>query len=205
VGLLWGLGHALTIFVVGGAIVVFGLVIPPRLGLGMELSVALMLLVLGGLNVGAFVRDAQQLGGHGHRHAHGHGHEHVDEHAHPDPDPAGGSRGGLLRSLRPLLVGIVHGLAGSAAVALLVLATVRDVAWALGYLLVFGAGTIAGMMLITGAMAAPLVLTARRFAGVRRLLGVGSGLLSVALGGFLVYEIGFVHGLFTGQAAWTPQ
>src|SRR5262245_40734713 len=61
IGMLWGVGHTLTILLVGGAILLFGIVIPPRLGLGMELSVALMLVLLGALNVHAVLRDARAL------------------------------------------------------------------------------------------------------------------------------------------------
>ncbi|HWN13259.1 MAG TPA: hypothetical protein VNU02_05325 [Candidatus Dormibacteraeota bacterium] len=95
---------------------------------------------------------------------------------------------------RPLVVGVIHGLAGSAAVALLVLATIREPMWALAYLTIFGLGTIAGMMVITLAIAAPFAYTAARFGRLNRYLGVASGLLSVGFGLFLVYQIGFVGG-----------
>ena len=189
VGALWGLGHTLTIVLVGGAVVLFGVVISPRLGLGMELSVAIMLIVLGAMNVWAFVRDVPAL-------AHGgsEGHEHGE---------TGASLG--VTSLRPLLVGVVHGLAGSAAVALLVLGTIRDAAWALAYLLVFCTGTIAGMAIITAAMAVPVVAAAERFARIHRALVVATGVASLAFGAAIAYQIGFVHGLFTGHPDWTPQ
>ncbi len=103
---------------------------------------------------------------------------------------------------RSSLVG--HGLAGSAAVALLVLTTIRNPKWAVAYLLVFGIGTIAGMMLITGAMVLPFAYADNRFARLNHGLRVASGLISVAFGLFLVYEIGFVNGLFTSHPRWTP-
>jgi high-affinity nickel-transport protein len=106
--------------------------------------------------------------------------------------------------VRPLVVGLVHGLAGSAAVALLVLTTIRSPKWAIVYLLVFGVGTIAGMMLITGAMVLPFAYADKRFAPLNRGLRVASGLISVAFGLFLVYEIGIVNGLFTNHPKWTP-
>ena len=109
------------------------------------------------------------------------------------------------RVVRPLVVGVVHGLAGSAAVALLVLSTVRSATTAIAYLLVFGVGTIAGMGLVTTALAAPLVLTTSRFKRVHRFIGVGSGLLSVGLGIYVGYQIAFVHGLFGASPQWTPQ
>jgi high-affinity nickel-transport protein len=111
---------------------------------------------------------------------------------------------GFYQVVRPLVVGLVHGLAGSAAVALLVLTTIRSPKWAIVYLLVFGVGTIAGMMLITGAMVLPFAYADKRFAPLNRGLRVASGLISVAFGLFLVYEIGIVNGLFTNHPKWTP-
>jgi hypothetical protein len=212
IGMLWGIGHTLTILLVGGAIILFGIIIPPRLGLGMELSVALMLVLLGALNVRSVLRDAQALAGapahpieqagvgHGHRHTHA---------RQPNPCEKESGRSahrmaGGFAVLRPLLIGIVHGLAGSAAVALLVLGAINDAPLAVAYLLVFGAGTIAGMVLITTALALPLTAAAQRFAGFHRMLGVATGLASVLFGTLLDYEIGFVQGLFRSEVHWSP-
>ena len=227
-GVLWGLGHTLTIVAVGGAIELFGLVIPPRVGLGMEFSVALMLVLLGILTLTGMTRRIQEARGgrhhawghedrHAHPHAHGdYVHTHVHGHApsahgHPEEatpqarlDRALG-RVGAYQVLRPLVVGLVHGLAGSAAVALLVLAAIRDPWWATGYLLVFGAGTIAGMMLITAAVAVPLAVTASRFAWLNRHLATASGLLSLAFGLWMAYQIGVVDGLFGATPRWSPE
>lgn len=204
IGMLWGIGHTLTILLVGGAIILFGIVIPPRLGLGMEFSVAIMLVLLGALNVRGVLRDARAIAGaHAHDAAHAHAHGSV-LHVHESPGEARGSLRAL-GGLRPLLVGIVHGLAGSAAVALLVLGAIEDAALALVYLLLFGLGTIAGMVLITTALAAPVAAAAQRFASFHRVLGVATGLASVAFGGLLVYEIGFVQGLFSADVHWSPR
>lgn len=204
IGAIWGLGHAFTILVVGGAIIFFGLVIPPRLGLTMELSVAVMLILLGGLNLAVFLRQARAVG-HGEAHAHTHdaGHDAAD--ATLARIDRWFFRFVAYRFVRPLIVGIVHGLAGSAAVALLVLGTIRDPVWAIGYLVVFGAGTIAGMLFVTTALAMPFVFAARRFERLHRGLGLLSGALSLAFGLFLVYELGFVHGLFTSHPQWTAE
>ena len=217
IGVLWGIGHTLTMVAVGGAIIVFGVVIPPRLGLTMELSVALMLILLGLLNVAGIMRwitaIATPVHVHPHRHgdyAHSHGHTPA-AHGHAEDDTAiarldrrlGGL--GLYQMLRPLVVGVVHGLAGSAAVALLVLATIPDPWWGIAYLVVFGAGTIAGMMLITAATALPFTYTVSRFAAVNRHLVLASGVASIGFGLFLVYRIGVVDGLFASGGPWTPQ
>jgi len=107
--------------------------------------------------------------------------------------------------LRPLLIGIVHGLAGSAAVALLVLTTIRDPRWAIAYLLVFGVVTVAGMMLITMSIASAFTFFGRKHANFSVRLGLVSGLLSLAFGLLLVYQIGFGSGLFGGHPQWTPR
>lgn len=111
---------------------------------------------------------------------------------------------GAYNVARPLVIGIVHGLAGSAAVALLVMTTIRDPWWAITYLLLFGLGTIAGMMLITAVIAMPFAFAGRKFSGWNRGMTVASGLLSLGFGLFLSYQIGIVKGLFTAHPQWTP-
>jgi hypothetical protein len=225
IGVLWGCGHTLTIVAVGAGIILFGLAIPVRLGLTMEFSVGLMLILLGLLNLtGAMKWISEKLspahprvkGEHAHLHEHGsrvhfhwHSHAPAAEHHADSLTPPSSLRGpldrlGLYHSLRPLLVGIVHGLAGSAAVALLVLSTIRDPRWAVFYLLIFGAGTIAGMMLITAALALPFSFAGSRFARLNRGFVTASGLLSLCFGLFVCYRIGFVDGLFSNHPSWTP-
>jgi len=222
IGAFWGVGHTLTIFLVGTAIILFGLVLPPRLGLSMELSVGLMLVLLGAMNVAAFVRSLpsqtndQARVVHSHYHSHGdyvhtHPHSHEPEHhTHAsDQTPVAWldrtlGKSGLYQPLRPLVIGIVHGLAGSAAVALLVLATIRNPYWAMGYLLVFGIGTIAGMMLITLSIASALHV-AGKHARFARHLGLVSGLISLIFGLVVAYQILFLHGFLTNNPQWTPQ
>ncbi len=226
IGAFWGVGHTVTIFVVGAGIILFNLVIPVRLGLSMELSVAVMLIILGLANVAGFLRALppgaiQNHHGeevmHSHPHSHGdyihnHPHSHQPE-AHPhraDQTPLAWmdrlfGKAGLYQYLRPFVVGIVHGLAGSAAVALLVLTTIRNSRWAIAYLLVFGVGTIAGMMLITMSLASAFNLAGKGRQKFSHRLALASGLLSLAFGLFVAYQICFVSGLFTAHARWTPQ
>jgi ABC-type nickel/cobalt efflux system permease component RcnA len=215
IGAFWGLGHTLTIFVVGAGIILFNLVIPARVGLSMELSVGIMLIILGFINVSSFMRtipseDEEVCAGEdaiGHSHEHRHG-DLVHSHSHDNESVIGMDRlfgrSNLYQHLRPLAIGIVHGLAGSAAVALLVLATIRNAHWAIAYLLVFGIGTIAGMMVITMSLASTLRVAGKSPRTARR-VGFASGLLSLAFGMFVVYQIGFVNGLFTMHPTWTPK
>lgn len=170
VGALWGVGHTATIMVVGCAIVLYKLAFTPRVGLSLELAVAVMLVVLGAANlVGARTEPARRA-------------------------PAA----------RPLLVGVVHGLAGSAAATLLVLPLIADPRWAAAYLLVFGAGTVAGMALMSVLIAAPSVYAAARVARLQHGIRVAAGALSVCFGLYLAHRVGFVDGLFTDAPRWTP-
>lgn len=161
-GIFWGIGHSITLLIVGGAIILFGVVIPERLGMSLEFCVALMLILLGLLNLGSFRRSLNEV--------------QLSEHSHPH---------GFYLRLRPVFVGVVHGLAGSAAVALLVLPLIREPGWATFYLLIFGAGTIAGMMLITVIVAVPITYSANRFQLVNRYIGAAAGALSLILVHFL--------------------
>jgi high-affinity nickel permease len=228
IGALWGLGHTITIVFVGAAIILFNVVIPPRVGLTMEFAVGVMLVLLGLLNLtGAMKWISEKFspshpsitGEHAHVHQHGPA-VHFHWHSHqPDAAPQHHAESlqppsllrrpfaqlGLFHSLRPLFIGIVHGLAGSAAVALLVLSTIHSPRWGVLYLLIFGVGTIAGMMLITAALALPFSFTGTRFAWLNRGLVTTSGVVSLVFGLFVCYQMGYVSGLFTGHPNWTPR
>jgi ABC-type nickel/cobalt efflux system permease component RcnA len=221
IGIAWGFGHTVTIFAVGSAIILFGLVIPTRMGLAMELSVGLMLILLGGWNLVSFRRTIPAISAEVpvHSHAHSHGdytHTHVHGHgpqAHshnPEHNPLARldrSLGKLTayQLVRPLIVGIVHGLAGSAAVALLILASIRNSSWAIAYLLVFGVGTIAGMMLITMSIASAFRFVGHRFQDFGRRLALISGVISVAFGVAIAYQICVLQGIFGSSPQWTPR
>jgi high-affinity nickel-transport protein len=230
IGAFWGIGHTLTIFAVGAAIILFDVAISPRIGLSMELAVGLMLILLGIINVVSFFRDLpssteragtpaspQQEVVHSHAHSHGdfihtHPHSHThrpDAHGHAGKNPVAWLdsmflRFKLYRPLRPLMIGIVHGMAGSAAVALLVLATIHDPRWAVAYLLVFGIGTIAGMMVITMSIASTFRWARGKQVFLRR-LAMASGVLSLGFGIFVAYQIIVVNGLLSAHPQWVPR
>jgi high-affinity nickel-transport protein len=168
VGAVWGVGHTLTLLLLGGAIIAFRLVIPPRIGLGLEFGVALMLIGLGYSNLRR--RD--------------------------DDD--------VPKLSRPLLVGVVHGLAGSAAVALLVLATIRAPWAAAAYLLMFGLGTIVGMMIVTALLAVPALYAGERVQRMRIGVRVAAGALSIVFGLLLARELIVDGGLFSAAPTWDP-
>ena len=200
IGVLWGAGHMTTLTIVGAIIIGLKLTIPPAVGGSLELVVAAMLIVLGVLRLrdamrgletvppGHLVADHDHGGGAGvvHSHPHAHDAEHTHEHAHVHPSrwlARLGWRGGWPAG-RALVVGAIHGLAGSAAVSLLVLATLRSTVSAFVYLLIFGIGTILGMTLLTAVMAFPVSM-ALRYRRARQALALCAGIGSIAFG--LVY------------------
>ena len=234
IGLVWGLGHSFTVLMVGAAIIIFKLAIPLRLGLAMEFAVALVLILLGlpatlallwriltkAVWTAPSADDTIIVHSHAHTHAdgthsHPHVHPHAAAHAHghaplvahadralPEDFPLGfAARRPLLKSF---CVGLVHGLAGSAAIALLVLAAIPQPLWATIFLAVFCLGTIFGMTLITTAIGAPFMLAGARMARLHHGLVLGAGLLSFGFGIFLAWQIGVTDHLFGALPIWTP-
>ena len=171
IGVAWGVGHSVTILAVGGAVVALGLVVPARLGLGLELLVGIVLVALGlaNLRVARTPREPEL-----------------------DVGPQSEHRG---LATRALAVGLLHGLAGSAAVALLALAAMPTPAAALAYLAVFSLGTVAGMVTLSLGVGLPMAAAASARPSAQRWLVAGSGALSLGVGLWTVWQIGFVQGL----------
>jgi high-affinity nickel permease len=168
IGASWGLGHSLVIVAVGGAFVALHISVVPGWALGAEAAVAVILVALGLSNLRALWRGAR--GAHPHRHA-------------------AAMRSGTAVQLRSLGIGMAHGLAGSAAVALLALAAMPSASAALVYLLVFGIGTVAGMVAMSLGLGLPAALASGRPGLLPWVLG-GSGAVSVGVGLLLLVEVG---------------
>jgi ABC-type nickel/cobalt efflux system permease component RcnA len=194
VGAFWGLGHALSLGAVGGVILALRLTVPPAAGHALEAVVAVMLVVLGTLALRRALRwrlhaHPHQHDGTTHVHFHAHHRETPQEHGHPHPFQGG---------LRPFLVGLVHGLAGSAGLALLALTAAPTLAAGLAYLAIFGVGSIAGMLLLSTLLSVPLAYVEGRYATLHRAVQLAAGAVSVAFGLFVLWE----HAAGAAAAAW---
>lgn len=186
-GAVWGLGHTVILMVIGGAAVVLGLSLEPAFSNGLELCVGLMLILLGAHVIYRMARDRVHF--HVHRHhdgsTHFHVHSHKDErvtharsgHHHEHPDRSW---------IRPLMVGMMHGLAGTAAVVVLTAAAQTTPAMGLAYIGVFGIGSVVGMTAVTTVIAVPISMTAATLTHLNRALQVLIGIATIAVGGAVV-------------------
>lgn len=194
-GVAWGVGHTLTLMCFAGAVLALGQAISPGLEQALETGVGLMLIVLGADVLRRLVRDRVHF--HVHRHdpgaAHIHAHSHRGEgrhaeslhrHEHPRRWP-----------LRALAVGIMHGLAGSAALVMLSLQSGPSVALGLGYIVLFGVGSVLGMAMLSVVIAAPLRLSAGYMTQLHHTLTGLVGAFSCAMGVYMVVEIGYLKAL----------
>ena len=179
-GVFWGVGHTLTLVLFGSVVLFLNTVVPERLASGLELAVGVMLVVLG-LDV---LRRLRHDRVHFHVHEHEEGIRHFHGHSHAGPSTQEAHRHPHWRKapLRALVVGLVHGMAGSAALILLTLVRAPSAAAGLLYIVVFGAGSIAGMSLLSIAIAVPLRVSAKRLTRLHGLLHGGIGLATIAIG-----------------------
>jgi len=205
VGGLWGAGHTASLIIVGLFVLVFRVAIPLRVANWLEFGVALMIIGLGVLAMIRVFRKRSDL--HIHRHQHRHdpsGQTHVHIHFHeqgtaehdnamPRPLPAATppihSHAVSRLGLKPFLVGAMHGLAGSAALTLLVLTQIQSVSLGLLYLIVFGFGSTLGMLLMSGLIGLPFVFSGRHLGKVSYGLQAVAGSLSVTFGLWYAYQL----------------
>ena len=194
VGALWGVGHTASLLVAGFFVIALGIAIPERVASLLELAVALMIIFLGTRLLYRILRARPDLHVPGHTHD---GRQHIHLHFHHEPhthavDMTHNDVHNGLSGWRPVLVGIVHGLAGSAALTLLVLSeVVRNGTVTLGflYLLVFGSGSIGGMLLMSGLIGLPITLGFRFFQRTLVPMGALAGILSTSFGAFYAFKV----------------
>ena len=181
-GTFWGIGHTAALLAAGVAIIAFKIQISPGFERAVETAVALVLIALGGH---VLLRAIGELSLHSHEHVHdGVRHRHVHVHvgataAHDHVHLFTGAR-------RPLLMGLLHGLGGGGALVLVVLATLPTPGAALLYILVFGVGSTAGMLVLSGLMGLPFALLARGSARALTLLQLAVGTVSILVGVFML-------------------
>ena len=188
-GAAWGLGHTLTLFLFGSVVLVLDLIMPERMAQALEFTVGLMLI---GLGIDVLRRLAQEkIHFHLHHHddgeVHFHAHSHVGENDH-DPRQHEHEHPGRF-PLRALLVGLMHGMAGSAALILLTLQTFHSPLLGLLYIALFGVGSMLGMALLSIIIAIPLRYSARGMTWLHNGLQGVIGFVTVGVGAMLVYQI----------------
>ena len=188
IGGLWGVGHTASLLLAGIAVIALNLQIG-KYEKPLEFCVALMLIGLGANVLYKLARGGRV---HFHQHAHG-GHKHLHPHVHDDKPEPEHSHHGLRLGLRPLVIGMVHGLAGSAGLMLAVLATIKSTPLAFAYIIIFGAGSIGGMMVMSLILSLPIHLTADHFTKTNFAVRALAGCFSLGFGLFMAYEIGFVE------------
>ncbi|HEV8404531.1 MAG TPA: hypothetical protein VGQ13_01365 [Nitrososphaera sp.] len=189
-GALWGLGHTSSLFVAGLVVLLLAVSIPQKVSNTLEFGVGVMLVFLGattltGFNIGKFMRGIFSR----HKHEHPHVHEdigvvHSHEHDHHDHK----------HGHKSLTVGMVHGMAGSGALMILVLSTISSVPLGLAYIAIFGAGSIASMTAMSTLIGLPFAKT-RRY-GLSLALRYIAAAITLAIGAGLIYELGFVKQVF---------
>lgn len=196
IGGWWGLGHTLALLLAGTVVILLQIQISPRLEQALEFGVALML-----IGLGANVLYSLYQGGRLHARVHTHGaHQHLHPHLHSpvsntEPPPLTPTHHGFRWGARPLLIGMVHGLAGSAGLFLLGVAAIQSVAGKFAYIAVFGVGSIGGMMLMSSILSLPAYLVVARYAHAYRAVRLVAGCFSFGFGLWLAYEIGLNEGL----------
>lgn len=181
VGGLWGIGHTISLFAVGLLVILLKVEISPSLEAKLEACVGAMLVLLG-INALRKLFTASKVHVHSHEHD---GHKHVHIHAHS----AGLTEESHHRlSPRSIFIGMIHGLAGSAALMLLVVPTIPSQSVALLYILIFGIGSIGGMMAMSFLIGLPFHFTAGRFDILNRAIRLVAGIFSLGLGASIIYE-----------------
>jgi high-affinity nickel permease len=189
-GLTWGLGHTLTLFVFAGAAILLGHAIPDSLARPIETAVGIMLIGLGAHVLWRLWRDRVHF--HAHRHGDGTSHIHVHSHAGESvPHQASPHLHVHGFRWRSLLVGLMHGMAGSAALLVLAVSQVANPAAGMAYVLLFGLGSMLGMGALSVVIAVPLAVSARWLTWANRALQAGVGAITIAIGAMTIYSTAF--------------
>ncbi|MCA1579508.1 MAG: urease accessory protein UreH [Acidobacteria bacterium] len=190
VGALWGAGHTAALLITGVFVLTLKIAIPERVSSWLEFCVALMIIGLGATALWRALRKRGDVHVHEHKHGaishvHVHFHESQTEHDAKRTHTHAVSQIGL----KPVLIGAMHGLAGSGALTLLVLTQIKSTGYGLLYLAVFGVGSIAGMLLMSGLIGLPFALTSRKLTGLHHRLQTAAAVVSLAFGFWYAYQL----------------
>ena len=185
-GSAWGLGHTLTLFLFGGLVLFIGESISGELASALEAAVGIMLILLGADVIRQLIRKRV----HYHLHQHGSDNPHFHAHSHHADESHDKSSHRHQHGFpkRALLVGLVHGMAGSAALIALTLDTVESVSVGIAYIFLFGIGSMAGMALLATIISIPLRASAKRLTWLHNSLQLGIGILTMMIGGTTVIQ-----------------
>lgn len=194
VGALWGVGHTASLLVIGVIVLSLHVAIPEQVSTWLEFCVALMIIGLGAIALWRSLRKKVHVHEHSHdgiSHVHIHFHEPETRHHEAQPHSHAVSAVGL----KPVLIGTMHGLAGSGALTLLVLTQIKSALVGFFYLAIFGIGSIVGMILMSGLIGLPFALTAKNVGRIHRHLQTAAAGLSIAFGVWYAYKTAFTSGL----------
>jgi ABC-type nickel/cobalt efflux system permease component RcnA len=183
-GITWGLGHTTTLFIVGLIVIMLKITIPEAIALSLEFIVGIVIIFLGIYIIKGLIVEKKHIHTHGHdgsTHIHFHSHKENKSHEHYH---------------KSFAVGLVHGLAGSASLMLLVLSTIESTIIGLFYILLFGIGSIVGMAIVGGLISIPFVITSKKFSNLNIGIRYATGIISIIFGVYLMIKIGFFEGLF---------
>jgi ABC-type nickel/cobalt efflux system permease component RcnA len=189
VGALWGAGHTASLLIVGVVVLVLRITIPESVSSWLEFGVALMIIGLGSVALWKSLKKRTDLHVHEHSHdglshVHIHFHESNTEHGRQQKHSHALSAIGV----KPVVIGMMHGLAGSGALTLLVLTQIPSAWIGLLYLMIFGFGSIAGMLLMSGLIGLPFALTARNLSTVHYRMQLAAAVVSIVFGIWYAYE-----------------
>jgi ABC-type nickel/cobalt efflux system permease component RcnA len=188
-GVFWGIGHTATLFIIGVILILMKGEIPEKWAMSLEFLVGIMLVYLGLTTILSFKnvhihQHAHDGNEHKHLHSHSHNGQHQHNHQHRN-----------VSYLKSLFIGLVHGLAGSGAMVLLTMSTVKSVWEAAVYILIFGAGTILGMLFFTTLIGIPFVFSAKKRV-LNQALTRLTGVISIAFGVYYMYNLAVTEGLY---------
>ncbi len=182
-GAIWGVGHTTTLFLAGIIILTLKITIPETIALSLEFLVGLVIIFLGFYVIRDIIEKKKHIHKHTHNgrnHTHIHSHKGTDQHTHYH---------------QSFSVGLIHGLAGSASLMLLILSTFNSLIIGIIYILLFGIGSMVGMAIVGGLISIPFIYSSKKSRSINTVIQYGTGMISIGFGSYLLFKIGYLEGL----------